>query len=145
MLKNTPFANVWKKIKRVKTKKKQKRLHMKTRTRGHDRKVHFYKLICYWWREYKSNNLDFLNQSELSIKKTGKSILQVPDTGTWVLDNARPFLCSSIVSSWITAARSKERKYHIFRQYWYTKNVPVFTNTGTFQYLGPEVYFFRKT
>ena len=27
-------------------------------------------------------------------------------------------------------------------QYWYTRNVPVFTNTGTFQYLGPEVYFF---
>ena len=39
-------------------------------------------------------------------------------------------------------ARSKECKYHIFRQYWYTKNVPVFTNTGSFQYLGPEVYFF---
>ena len=32
--------------------------------------------------------------------------------------------------------------YHIFGQYWYTKNVPVLTNTGTFQYLGPEVYFF---
>ena len=28
----------------------------------------------------------------------GKSILQVPDTGTRVLDNTRPFLCSSIVS-----------------------------------------------
>ena len=72
----------------------------------------------------------------------GKSILQVPDTGTRVLDNTRPFLRSSIVSFWITPARSKERKYHIFRQYWYTRNVPVFTNTGTFQYLGPEVYFF---
>ena len=35
-------------------------------------------------------------------------------------------------------------KYHIFGQYWYTKNVPVLTNTGTFQYLGPEVYFFQK-
>ena len=73
----------------------------------------------------------------------GKSILQVPDTGTWVLDNTRPFLHSSIVSFWITPACSKERKYHIFSQYWYTKNVPVFTNTGTYQYLGPEVYFFR--
>ena len=31
-------------------------------------------------------------------KNTGKSILQVPDTGTRVLDNTRPFLCSSIVS-----------------------------------------------
>ena len=70
----------------------------------------------------------------------GKSILQVPDTGTRVLDNTRPFLCSSIVSFWITLACSKERKYHIFRQYWYTKNVPELTNTGTFQYLGPEVY-----
>ena len=71
----------------------------------------------------------------------GKSIVQVPDTGTQVLDNTRPFLCSSIVSFWITLACSKERKYHIFGQYWYTKNVPVLTNTGTFQYLGPEVYF----
>ena len=76
------------------------------------------------------------------VKWKGKSILQVPDTGTRVLDNTRPFLRSSIVSFWITPARSKERKYHIFRQYWYTRNVPVFTNTGTFQYLGPEVYFF---
>ena len=72
----------------------------------------------------------------------GKSILQVPDTGTWVLGNTTPFLHSSIVSSWITPARSKEREYHTFRQYWYTRNVPVFTNTGMFQYLGPEVYFF---
>ena len=71
----------------------------------------------------------------------GKSILEVPDTGTWVSDNTRPFLHSSIVSFWITPACSKERKYHISRQYWYTRNVPVFTNTGTFQYLGPEVYF----
>ena len=31
------------------------------------------------------------------------------------------FLRSSIVSFWITPARSKERKYHIFRQYWYTR------------------------
>ena len=76
------------------------------------------------------------------ITSFGKSILQVPDTGMRVLDNTRPFLRSSIVSFWITPARSKERKYHIFRQYWYTKNVPVFTNTGTFQYLGPQVYFF---
>ena len=74
----------------------------------------------------------------------GKSILQVPDTGTQVLDNTRPFLCSSIVSFWITLACSKERKYHIFGQYWYTKNVPVLANTGTFQYLGPEVYFFQN-
>ena len=51
----------------------------------------------------------------------GKSKLQVPDTGTRVLDNTRPFLCSSIVSFWITLACSKERKDHIFGQYWYTK------------------------
>ena len=74
----------------------------------------------------------------------GKSILQVPNTGTRVLDNSRPFLCPSIVSFWLTTGCSKEHKYHILRQYWYTKNVPVFTNTGTFQYLGPEVYFYRK-
>ena len=72
----------------------------------------------------------------------GKGILQVPDTGTRVLGNTGPFLSSSIVCFWIPAARSKECKYHIFDQYWYTKNDPVFTNTGTFQYLGPEVYFF---
>ena len=72
----------------------------------------------------------------------GKSILEVTDTGTQVLDNTRPFLRSSIVSFWIIPACSKERKHHTFRQYWYTINVPVFTNTGTFQYLGPEVYFF---
>ena len=72
----------------------------------------------------------------------GKSILQVPDTGTRVLDNTIPFLCSSIVSFGITLACSKESKHHIFGQYWHTKNVPVLTNTGTFQYLGPEVYFF---
>ena len=36
----------------------------------------------------------------------------------------------------------KERKYHISRQYWYTRNVLVFTYTGMLQYLGPEVYFF---
>ena len=73
----------------------------------------------------------------------GKSILQVPDTGTRVLDNTRPFLCSSIVNLWITLACFKERKYHIFGQYWYSKYVPVLTNTGTFQYLGPEVCFFH--
>ena len=73
----------------------------------------------------------------------GKSILQVPDTGTRVLVNTRLFLRSSIVSFWITPARSNERKYHIFSRYWYTRNVPIFTNTGTFQYLGPEVYFFQ--
>ena len=73
----------------------------------------------------------------------GKGILQVPDTGTQVLDNTKPFWCSSIVCFWMPPACSKERKYHIFGQYWYTRNVPVFTNTGTCQYLGPEVYFFR--
>ena len=76
---------------------------------------------------------------------TGKSILQVPDTGTRILDNTKLFWRSGIVCFWMPPARSKERKYHVFRQYWYTRNVPVFTNTGMFQYLGPEVYFFRLT
>ena len=40
--------------------------------------------------------------------------------------------------------RSEERKYHIFGQYWYTRNVPVFTNTGMFQYLGSEVHLFPQ-
>ena len=70
----------------------------------------------------------------------GKSVLQGPDTGTWVLDNTRPLLRSSILNFWMPPAHSKECKYHIFRWYWYTKNVPVLTSTGTFHYLGPEVY-----
>ena len=41
----------------------------------------------------------------------GKSMLQVPYTGTQVLDNTRPFLLSSIVSFGITPACSKEHKY----------------------------------
>ena len=77
-------------------------------------------------------------------QKKGKGILQVPDTGTWVLDNTTPFWCSSIVCFWIPPTCSKERKYHYFGQFWYTRNVPIFTNTGTFQYLGPEVYVFKK-
>ena len=75
---------------------------------------------------------------------TCTKIQVVPDTGTRVLDNTKPFLSSSIVSLWITPAHSKEPKYHIFWEYWYTKSVPVFTNTGKFQYLGPQVYFFPK-
>ena len=76
--------------------------------------------------------------------KLGKSILQVPDTSTWVLDNIGIFLRSSIASFWVTPARFKECKYHFFRQYRYTRYVPVFTNTGTFQYLGPEVCFLQN-
>ena len=95
------------------------------------------------WQQYEWKRYRYLIVG-LRYNSFGKSKLQVPDTGTRVLDNTRPFLRSSIVSFWITPARSKERKYHIFRQYWYTKNVPVFNNTGTFQYLGPEVYFFHS-
>ena len=51
------------------------------------------------------------------------------------------FLHSSIVCFWMSLAHSKERKYHIFGAIFVHQNVPVFTNTGTFQYLGPEVYF----
>ena len=67
-----------------------------------------------------------------------KSILEVPDTGTWVLDNTRPILHSSIVSFWITPACSKERKYHIHQkcsgihQFW---DVPV---SGTWSVLFPD-------
>ena len=94
----------------------------------------------------KHNTVQSQNKSTCMLQSfTGKSILQVPDTGTWVLDNTRSFLCSSILSFWITLACSKECKYHIFGQYWYTRNVPVLTNTGMFQYLGLEVYFFPFT
>ena len=61
---------------------------------------------------------------------------------TRVLDNTKPFLRSSSVCSLVDTGY-KERKYHILRQYWLTRNIPVFINTGTFQYLGPQVYFFR--
>ena len=60
------------------------------------------------------------------------------------ITDTRPFWRSSIVCFWMQLARYKERKYYIFRQSWYTRNVPVFTNTGTFQYLGREVYFFQS-
>ena len=96
------------------------------------------------WHFFKTSDAISIHTNTL-FTYSGKSILQVPDTGTGVLDNTGPFLHSSIVSFWITPAHSKERKYHIFRQYWYTRNVPVFTNTGTFQYLGPEVYFFPNS
>ena len=77
-----------------------------------------------WFRGTFQHNLTFCRVVlATSTSRLGKSILQVPDTGTRVLDNTRPFLCSSIVSFWITPAHSKERKYHIFRQYWNTKNV----------------------
>ena len=43
-------------------------------------------------------------------------------------------------------ACSSERKYQVSGHNRYTGNIPVFTNTGTFQYLmGPEVYFFQKS
>ena len=73
-----------------------------------------------------------------------KSVYQVPNTDTTVLDNTTPFSCSSIVSIWITLACSKKHKYHIYRQYWYTRNIPVFTNSGTFQYLEPHIHFLPK-
>ena len=87
----------------------------------------------------------FLRQNATGVKYLAKRVLQVTDTGREVLDNNGPFLHSSIVSFWIaiapssivsfwiTITRSKNRKYH-----WYTRNVPVFINTGTFQYLGPD-------
>ena len=55
------------------------------------------------------------------------------------------FLRSSVVCSWLTLTHSKELKYRIFRQYWYVRNVPVFTNTGTYQYLGPKVHTFSNS
>ena len=121
---------------------------MELQNRGFIARVQCAEVWCPMTPEFFREYLALKSRKRLVRKCTksnailGKSILQVPDTGTWVLGNTRPFLCSRIVSFWITPARSKERKYHIFRQYWYTKNVPVFTNTGTFQYLGPEVYFF---
>ena len=54
-----------------------------------------------------------------------KCVLQVPDTGTRVLDNTRPFWYSSIVCFWMPPARSKE-------------SIKFSGNTGTpemFQYL----------
>ena len=39
---------------------------------------------------------------------------------------------TSIGRFWVQPPCSGERKCDIFGQYWYTRNVPVFTNTGTF-------------
>ena len=47
-----------------------------------------------------------MEKKKIGRKKKGKSILQVPDTGTRVLDNTGPFLRSSILSFWITPACS---------------------------------------
>ena len=98
----------------------------------------------FWiFKSWRHGHFEYLWGDVIGI--LGKSILQVPDTGTRVLDNTRPFLRSSIESFWITPACSKERKYHIFRQYWYTRNVPVFINTGKFQYLGPQDFEYEVT
>ena len=43
-----------------------------------------------------------------------ETALEVPGTGTQVLDNTRLFLHSSIVSCLVTLAFSKECEYHIF-------------------------------
>ena len=69
----------------------------------------------------------------------GKSVLQVPETGTHVLDNTRQFyfLCSIIVSFWTTQVL-KNVNITFFGQYGYTRNVPVY-NTGPFQNLGHKV------
>ena len=54
------------------------------------------------------------NQNIQSREQKGKSVLQVPDVHEyWTMDNWR----SSIVCFWMQPARSKERKYHILRQY----------------------------
>ena len=58
------------------------------------------------WAIWHSNSIDALRPL---VKKVEKVYFQVPDTGTRVLDNTRPFLCSSILSFWIILACSKER------------------------------------
>ena len=95
-------------------------------------------IFCYWFyllnkfvnlswlmkklQKYTTNSRHtVLFAIETALETYLKSILEVPNTGTRVLDNTRPFLCSSTVSFWIPPALSKEeRKYHIFRKYWYT-------------------------
>ena len=63
---------------------------------------------------------------------------------TQVQDNTRPFLHSSIMNFWIIlVALSDVREYHIFEQNLYTRNVPVFTDTGMFLNPGPEVYLLQ--
>ena len=57
-------------------------------------------------------NINITQFKKIAESEIGKSVLHVPDTATRVLDNTRPFfLCSSIMSFWITLARSKEHKY----------------------------------
>ena len=64
-----------------------------------------------------------LKSNYLQVKGEKVYFKSIPDTGTRVLANTRPFLHFSIISFWITPARSRERKYLIFRQYWNTKNI----------------------
>ena len=65
----------------------------------------------------------------------GKCVSQVLDIATRILDNARPFLPSSIELLYNTTTSITIT----FLDKTYTpKNVPVFTNTGTLQYLGPR-------
>ena len=66
----------------------------------------------------------------------------VLDTGIQVLVNTGPFLNFSIVCFRIAPAHSSGWKFHVFKQYWYTRNFPVFSNTAMFQYLLPDVDFF---
>ena len=49
-----------------------------------------------------------INLFYISVCYFGKGVLLVPDTGARVLDNTRPFWCSSIVCFWMLLARSKE-------------------------------------
>ena len=60
--------------------------------------------------------------------------------GVLVLDSTIQFLRSSIVSFWIPLANSKQRNYHTCGHHWYTRNIPLLTNAGTYLQLGPKVY-----
>ena len=80
--------------------------------------------------------------SSIKIHALGKvHSNKVPDSDIQVLDNTVPFLHSSSVSFWIKL-RLQEHQYHFFRQYWFTRNVPVFTNLGTFQFIWDLKYTF---
>ena len=62
---------------------------------GHS--IHFERKRIYLGKSIQTLQNDTSLVQTIAGKKIGKSILEVPDTGTRVLNNTKPFLSSSIV------------------------------------------------
>ena len=93
------------------------------------------KKIANFWQKSKKKKKHEEKKMNLPFqdKRTGKE--------KWMRMGA---LRQNFLALWITLALSRQCKYHIFGQYWHTRNVLVFTNTEMCQYLGPQEYLFKK-